>query len=125
MEHLVELSIILDTLILTNMSIMPSLPNIFDPSVLLNQKVTRVTDMMGDNEHVLIRENVTTILEHRVFFREAVPRSNVTSNGLTVVLLHDKHTESSGGTGCCSGLWVSLKSGQITGQHVLGRIESL
>ena len=41
-------------------------------------------------------------------FREAVPRSNITSNDYTVVLLHDKHTESGGGTGCCSGLWVSL-----------------
>ena len=69
--------------------------------------------MMGDNENVLIRENVTTILEHRVFFRESVPRSNITSNGMTIVLLHDKHTESSGGTGCCSGLWVSFQSNII------------
>lgn len=92
------------------MSIMPSLPNIFDPNVLLSQKVTRVTDMMGDDANVLIRENMTTILDHRVFFRESVPRANITSNGKTIVLLHDKHTESSGGTGCCSGLWVSLQN---------------
>ena len=86
---------------------MPSLPNIFDPKILLNKKDERITDLMGNNEYVLIRENVTTIASHQVFFRESIPRSNVTSNGLTVVLLHDKHTEATGGTGCCSGLWVS------------------
>ena len=87
---------------------MPSLPNIFDPKILLNKKDERITDLMGNNEYVLIRENVTTIASHKVFFRESIPRSNVTSNGLTVVLLHDKHTEATGGTGCCSGLWVSF-----------------
>ena len=90
------------------MTIMPSLPNIFDPKILLNKKDERITDLMGNNEYVLIRENVTTIASHKVFFRESIPRSNVTSNGLTVVLLHDKHTEATGGTGCCSGLWVSF-----------------
>ena len=101
--------IYLEQLVLKNMTIMPSLPNIFDPKILLNKKDERITDLMGNNEYVLIRENVTTIASHKVFFRESIPRSNVTSNGLTVVLLHDKHTEATGGTGCCSGLWVSLR----------------
>lgn len=97
-----------EQLVLKNMTIMPSLPNIFDPKILLNKKDERITDLMGNNEYVLIRENVTTIASHKVFFRESIPRSNVTSNGLTVVLLHDKHTEATGGTGCCSGLWLWL-----------------
>ena len=98
--------VLLEQLVLKNMTIMPSLPNIFDPKIFLNKQDERITDLMGNNEYVLIRENVTTIASHKVFFRESIPRSNVTSNGLTVVLLHDKHTEATGGTGCCSGLWV-------------------
>ena len=100
------------------MTIMPSLPNIFDPKILLNKKDERITDLMGNNEYVLIRENVTTIASHKVFFRESIPRSNVTSNGLTVVLLHDKHTEATGGTGCCSGLWVSSNESKLSGSNL-------
>ena len=100
------------------MTIMPSLPNIFDPKILLDKKDERITDLMGNNEYVLIRENVTTIASHKVFFRESIPRSNVTSNGLTVVLLHDKHTEATGGTGCCSGLWVSLSGAILNGSKL-------
>ena len=46
------------------MAIVTSLPNIFDPNILLNKKTERITDLMGDNEFVLIRENMTTILRH-------------------------------------------------------------
>ena len=46
------------------MTIVTSLPNIFDPNILLNKKTERITDLMGDNEYVLIRENITTILRH-------------------------------------------------------------
>lgn len=105
-----------DSLQLHNLSIVHSLPNIFDPAVLMRAKPARIVDLMGDSNDVLIRENITSILEHRIFFREAVPRSNITSNEFTVVLLHDKHTESGGGTGCCSGLWLWLGT-----LHRLGR----
>ena len=59
----------LDSIQLHDLSIVPSLPNIFDPAVLMRAKPAKITDLMGDSPEVLIRENVTTILEHRVFFR--------------------------------------------------------
>ena len=59
--------------------------------------------------HLKLKTPTAWVLSyHQILFREAVPRSNITSNHFTVVLLHDKHTESGGGTGCCSGLWVIL-----------------
>ena len=69
MTHLVLIFFSLDSIQLHDLSIVPSLPNIFDPAVLMRAKPAKITDLMGDSPEVLIRENVTTILDHRVFFR--------------------------------------------------------
>ena len=68
-KYVLIIILILDSLQLQNLSIVPSLPNIFDPAVLMRSKPSKIVDLMGDSNDVLIRENITNILEHRIFFR--------------------------------------------------------
>jgi hypothetical protein len=51
------------------MSIMPSLPQLLDGNFFLKAKPQRITDLMGDTGNVRIREKITTILNHKTFFR--------------------------------------------------------
>lgn len=97
-----------ESLQIDNMSIMPSLPQLLDGNFFLKAKPQRITDLMGDTGNVRIRENITTILNHKTFFRESIPKTVEYEKDFAFVFLHDKHTEAMGGTGCCSGLWLWL-----------------